>query len=182
MAILGTSNADVLVGTSGNDTILAGAGDDTVLAGAGNDIVSGGAGNDKIAGGAGDDTLAGGVGNDVIQGGDGNDIIIGGADADIMGGGDGADKFIFVSALDSGVGVGLRDVILDFEVGVDKIGLAALNLTAANIDLSQFFGGTTAAGAYAQLLRIDTDGDGSYDFEIQLNATGGTVTLADLIL
>ena len=173
MAILGTLNADVLVGTSGNDTILAGAGDDTVLAGAG---------NDKIAGGAGDDTLAGGGGNDVIQGGDGNDIIIGGADADIMGGGDGADKFIFVSALDSGVGVGLRDVILDFEVGVDKIGLAALNLTAANIDLSQFFGGTTAAGAYAQLLRIDTDNDGSYDFEIQLNATGGTVTLADLIL
>ena len=183
MAIIGTSGADTLVGTTSNDTILAGGGSDTVMAGAGHDIVTGGAGNDVIAGAAGPDTLSGGTGNDVLHGGADNDIIIGGGGRDIMSGGAGADTFIFQSATDSGVGVGSRDIVLDFQVGIDKLGLSALHLTRADIDLSHYYAGTDATTAYAQLLRVSTHHDGVYDFEIQLNTqhSGIAVTLADLL-
>lgn len=183
MAILGTSGDDVLVGTSGDDTILAGGGNDTVLASAGHDIVSGGAGNDLISGGSGGSTLGGGTGNDVIHGGADNDVIIGGAGNDTMSGGAGADTFVFVAA-DSGVGAGHRDVILDFTVGTDKIGLTALHLTAADIDLSHYYAGTNGFNAYSQLLRISSHHDGVFDMEVQLNTqhSGQVVTLADLYI
>lgn len=182
MAILGNGDDNVLLGTSGNDTILAGAGNDTVLAGAGDDRVSGGEGNDIISGGEGNDVLSGGDGNDLLIGGAGNDMLIGGEGRDSMRGGEGADTFIFTAADNLSLGVGERDIVLDFEVGVDKIGLRALNLTAADIDLSHWFGGTSADGSYAQLLRISTNHDGVFDLEIQLNATHGLATLADLYI
>jgi len=131
---------------------------------------------------AGRDSLAGGSGNDVIGGGTGDDAIIGGGGRDILSGGVGADSFIYNAASDSGVGAGQRDIILDFAHGLDKIGLRALHVTAADIDLSHWYGGTSAGTAYAQLLRISTQHNGVYDMEIQLNGTHGAVTLDDILL
>ncbi|MFK7837510.1 MAG: calcium-binding protein [Sulfitobacter sp.] len=76
----------------------------------------------EIDNGAGPDASAinfenviGTASNDVITGNDQDNIIRGGAGNDIMSGGEGADTFVFFEA-DIGV-----DVILDFEVGVDRL-------------------------------------------------------------
>lgn len=180
--VFANAGNDTVIGYNGNDVIGGGDGDDRLMGGGGDDRVSGGDGNDLVIGGEGDDTLSGGDGDDTITGGVGSDIVLGGEGRDTLRGGEDADLFLYHAATDSGLGVGVRDVILDFEVGVDKIGLSDFHLTAADIDLSTWFSGTSATNAYAQLLRIDTDHDGSFDMEIQLNATGGAVTLADLYL
>ncbi len=76
----------------------------------------------EIDNGAGQDASAinfenviGTASNDVITGNDQDNIIRGGSGNDIMSGGEGADTFVFFQA-DEGV-----DVILDFEVGVDRL-------------------------------------------------------------
>lgn len=124
---------DLVAGGLGNDSIFGGDGND-ILRGdlnrrdaqgdrnGGNDRIDGGAGNDRIGGKAGNDTLLGGDGNDQIWGDDGDDLIRGGRGNDrIYGdnrqGAQGSD--IFVLAMSEG-----RDLIFDFEVGIDKIGLA----------------------------------------------------------
>ncbi|MGC1494889.1 MAG: hypothetical protein WA790_03705 [Sulfitobacter sp.] len=64
-----------------------------------------------------DDVLGGGVGNDQLNGGNGNDILIDGAGQDTLRGGSGADLFIFTRD-------GVRDVILDYQTGIDQIDLS----------------------------------------------------------
>jgi Ca2+-binding RTX toxin-like protein len=78
------------------------------------DSLLGLAGNDTLEGGAGTDTLTGGAGNDSLDGGSDADTLIGGAGVDTMTGGSGDDLFVF-NLGDSGVGVGNRDVITDFD-------------------------------------------------------------------
>ncbi|MGF1523193.1 MAG: calcium-binding protein [Leptolyngbyaceae cyanobacterium] len=131
-----------LVGTRGNDTIAGGTDDnrlfggdgDDVLRGdrnqrsaqdgksGGNDYLDGGAGNDRIGGKGGDDTLLGGTGDDHLWGDDGDDVLRGGLGDDRLVGdndskGTGSDTFV----LARGEGT---DTILDFEIGIDFIGLA----------------------------------------------------------
>lgn len=173
---------DTVSGLAGQDRLLGGSGDDNILGGNGDDAIGGGEGNDKLLGGAGNDVISGGTGSDVLGGGTGDDLLIGGADRDTLSGGSGADTFVFLARTDSLAGTGVRDIVLDFQHGVDKIGLAALGLSSADIDLSAWFGGTSMAGSYAQLLRISTNHDGVFDMEIQLNGTHGEVTFADIIL
>jgi Ca2+-binding RTX toxin-like protein len=124
-----------------------------------------------------------GAGNDAIFGGAGIDNITGGAGKDTLSGGADKDTFIYTSASDSAAGVATRDVILDFEYGVDKIGLTALRVTAADINLTKFYAGADSSGAYAQLLRISTQHNGIYDMEIQINTRhmGIDLTLSDII-
>ncbi|WP_395173064.1 calcium-binding protein [Roseibium alexandrii] len=81
---------------------------------------------DFIDGGEGNDTIRGGLGDDTLVGGSGKDIIDGGADDDIMFGGVGEDTFVFEA--NSGV-----DRIVDFEAGVDKLDITALDTTAADL-------------------------------------------------
>ena len=148
--IVGTGQADRLKGTDtdekieglgGSDVIAGGLGDDFILGGSGNDILKGdlssqgsqngssqngtaggddviygGAGSDRILGGAGDDVLYGGNGDDNIMGNSGDDVIYGGKGDDRVSGGSGSDTFVLA------VREGL-DTILDFELGVDRIGL-----------------------------------------------------------
>jgi Ca2+-binding RTX toxin-like protein len=78
-----------------------------------------------VDGGDGADQLCGGRGTDQIDGGDGDDKIDGGAGNDYLFGGKGCDVFVF------GRGSG-RDMVADFEDGVDKISLA--RLTAERFD------------------------------------------------
>lgn len=119
-----------IVGWFGNDTIDAtgattgmvfalGAGDDVLIGGDGDDTVYAGTGDDLVLGGAGDDALIGGPGNDTLNGGTGNDFLLGGT---------GADVFVF----DNNFG---RDVIRDFEDGIDLIDFSNHSLVNTLSDL-----------------------------------------------
>jgi Ca2+-binding RTX toxin-like protein len=106
-----------------NDVINAQGGDDRVSGLGGDDILRGGLGNDTLLGGKGHDSLYGDAGTDILTGGNGDDLLRGGAGSDTLegdnwSGGYGSD--IFVLAPGEG-----NDFILDFQVGVDFIGLTA---------------------------------------------------------
>ncbi|KQN19486.1 cadherin [Sphingomonas sp. Leaf33] len=104
-----------------------GSGNDTITGTSEADTLNGGAGNDILYGLGGNDSLIGGTGNDTIDGGDGNDTIFGGAGRDIMTGGAGADIFRFTATGDSATTATTRDIITDFQRGVDKIDLSAID-------------------------------------------------------
>jgi Ca2+-binding RTX toxin-like protein len=186
----GGSGNDLLFGDNGNDKLQGGAGRDQLMGGNGNDDLDGGAGNDVLSGGAGVDELDGSDGTDTLSGGAGNDEVAGGADADLLTGGAGADEFKYDDASDSGVGVGVRDIITDFEAGVDDIGLRTLDANPATATDDSFTFLATEGAAFTNvagqlrfdidtvnnwtLVEGDTNGDGVADFQIQLN---GQITL-----
>ncbi|MCB5200682.1 hypothetical protein LGQ03_15705 [Loktanella sp. TSTF-M6] len=103
----GEDGADVLTGDEGRDRLSGGAGDDTLYGGEGMDVLYGGTGNDTLYGGTHDDRLVGNAGDDLLFGGAGDDYMMGGL---------GADQFHF----DAGT-----DRIADFEVGIDRLLIAA---------------------------------------------------------
>ncbi|NEP19932.1 MAG: calcium-binding protein [Leptolyngbya sp. SIO4C1] len=142
----GAAEGDTVAGDLGNDIITGGDGDDILrgdlnsrspqddVAG-GNDIIFGGEGNDRIGGKAGNDVLSGDAGDDMIWGDAGDDILMGVTGNDVLVGdnfsnGSGSDLFVF------GNGDG-TDTILDFEVGIDRIGLVEGELTFADLSLTQ---------------------------------------------
>ncbi|NET65052.1 MAG: glycerophosphodiester phosphodiesterase [Moorea sp. SIO1G6] len=156
--ISGTPDSDEIVGELGNDFITAGEGNDTVDGGLGNDLIQGeagddvlqgdfadstiggddvifgGLGNDRINGNLGNDKLYGGAGDDFIFGNEGDDLIRGGLGNDFLTGDDssgisGSDTFV----LAAGEGT---DFILDFQAGVDLIGLAD-GLTFGQLSIEQ---------------------------------------------
>ncbi|MEL7521475.1 MAG: pre-peptidase C-terminal domain-containing protein, partial [Cyanobacteria bacterium J06553_1] len=160
--IVGTEGVDTLIGNDqnnnidglgGNDTIAGGLANDLILGGdgddvlrgdlnerspqddtaGGNDIIFGGKGSDRIGGKSGNDILSGDAGDDFIWGDDGDDIIMGVTGNDILvgdnfSGGSGSDIFVF------GSGDG-TDTIMDFEVGVDRIGLIEGELSEVDVAL-----------------------------------------------
>ena len=111
--ILRTGNQDdIVIGNSGsqemNGTNLFNFGEDSPYTGDHNDIFFGDSGNDMILG----DNY--------------NDIIIGGIGTDILNGGAGIDTFIFKPG-DGGATESDTNIIEDFEIGIDKIGLTNIN-------------------------------------------------------
>lgn len=162
--IVGTDESESLVGTDSDETLLALGGNDTVAGGLGadkiegndgndllrgdlnerlsgdqgsDDTISGGAGNDRIGGKAGNDELYGDAGNDRIWGDQGDDLIRGGLGNDKLYGdtgnsSGGLDTFV----LAAGEGT---DTIVDFEVGIDLIGLAD-GLTFSDLTLEPQLG------------------------------------------
>ena len=157
-AIIGTSGRDVIYGDetvrfingdAGSDLIYGSAkndhidGDfnasvsgnqgnaDIILGGDGNDSIRGMGGHDVLFGDTGNDTLQGGFGNDILWGGSGNDRLIG--DGYFQSGG----QDTFVVARSSGT-----DTIVDFQVGVDRIGLAG-DLALEHLEFSQQPAGDT---------------------------------------
>ncbi|MEO1138420.1 MAG: calcium-binding protein [Pseudomonadota bacterium] len=80
--------------------------------------------------------------NDTIIGNDQNNVIRGGAGNDVMLGGDGADTFLFFEE-DAGV-----DVILDFEIGVDRIEFLTTDPT---VTVDNLLGSLTQAGDDVEL-------------------------------
>lgn len=119
-----------------------------------NVFVNSGQGNDTLIGGSGADHLVGLDGNDRINGGAGNDLLVGLA---------GVDTFVF-SGADPG-----RDTILTYQPGTDKIDLSAYGIGLANVQAT-----TTGPNT---LIKVDTDKDGDFDFEIFLG--GSTAPLAN---
>jgi glycerophosphoryl diester phosphodiesterase len=159
----GSADNDIIAGLLGNDNISGGDGDDVLrgdlnsrdpqvgIAG-GNDTIDGGNGNDDIGGKSGDDELFGGDGDDNLWGDDGDDILRGGFGDDILtgdnfSGGSGVDTFI----LATGEGT---DTIVDFEMGIDFIGLAD-GLTFDQLSLSQQ-GSDVAVAANGETLALVT--------------------------
>lgn len=114
-----TGDGDDIVTLGGDKNFVhTGNGDDHVLGSSGRDKVLGGNGDDRLAGLDGDDELHGENGDDLIVGGAGNDVVAGGTGNDMLWGGDDADEFVFTCNDD-------RDVIRDFEVGVDTLTLVS---------------------------------------------------------
>jgi hypothetical protein len=150
---------------------------ENLIAGSDADLVLRGNGRDNtISGGGGDDRLVGQYGNDTLTGGGGRDVMLGGA---------GDDSFVFQALSDSVVGAG-RDLIKEFEAGVDMIDLAAIDANSAMADDQAFSfigsgGFTQTAGELRAalfgantLVSGDVDGNGQADFHILL---AGNVTL-----
>ncbi|ETX26988.1 calcium-binding protein [Roseivivax isoporae] len=82
---------------------------------------TGGDGDDTLAGAERDDMLVGGAGNDRLSGGGGDDTLFAGIGADTLAGGAGADVFVFDAN-------GRRDIVRDFEPGIDRIDLGGWGL------------------------------------------------------
>jgi len=144
--------------------------------------------NDNLTGDAFDNTLNGGLGNDTLVGASGNDVLIGGAGKDTMTGGQGNDSFVFNATGDSVVGVN-ADVITDFEQGIDKINLAAIDADVFS-NGNQAFVLISANAAFSSAGQIKLDagnlygevtGDGIADFQVALTGVAG-LTVVDFVL
>ncbi|TCS12874.1 Ca2+-binding RTX toxin-like protein [Caulobacter sp. BK020] len=113
------------------------------------DLLRGDANGNILLGMAGDDTLDGGGGDDVISGGDGDDVILA-VGASSVSGDSGSDTFKFLLASDSTLAA--STLITDFQTGVDKISIAAMQPT--NVTIGQANGvytltaTTAAAGTF----------------------------------
>ncbi len=160
----GSANA-TLTGGSGYSEFYGGEGDDTLVLGdggggadgdAGNDTLTGGSGFERLLGGEGDDLLNtgegggrawGGKGHDTLTGGSGDDMLVGGRGDDVLTGAAGADEFRFKTGLSNVVETNL---ILDFEVGVDTLGLRAVSIASITV--------------------ADLDGDGVEDSSVLLSS------------
>jgi uncharacterized repeat protein (TIGR01451 family) len=144
-SIEGGEGNDTLVGSNGipgspndgNDTLVGGNGDDLMFGNEQDDILGAGGGNDVVFGGQGNDAIAGETGNDLIYGDAGDDLISGGAGADV-----------FVVATSTGT-----DTIVDFEVGVDLLGLAG-ELTFDQLTFTQEEGITIVGVGDAPIVRL----------------------------
>ena len=117
----GTNGKDKLVGKGGNDELDGKGNRDKLYGGSGNDEIDGDGGNDLLYGGSGNDDLDGGSGRDKLWGGKGRDELDGDKGNDVLVGGKGADRFVF----DDNDG---RDVIKDFQVGLDRIEIDVNNI------------------------------------------------------
>ena len=125
-------------------------------------FLNGADGNDTINGGGDVDSILGGKGNDKLNGGTGNDLILGGEGDDSLSGGAGADSFFYDSLADG------HDLIIGFD-GNANGGQDVLDLETLFNDL----GAGTEAERIARVqvtdrgaavdVRIDTDGNGSFD-------------------
>jgi Ca2+-binding RTX toxin-like protein len=184
-------NVENLVLTGAADANTTGGGNplDNVITGdAGNNRLVGARGDDTLQGAAGDDFLFGGADNDVLRGGNGRDQLIGGLGTDDMTGGAGVDFFIFRSAAESPAGSG-RDIIRDFQTGIDKINLRPIdaNAGAGGNQVFTFIDDAAFTGTAGQLryqdgiLAGDTNGDGVADLEIQL-ANNAAISATDILL
>lgn len=173
----GTGNTldNLITGAGGNDNLSGLDGLDTLHGGAGNDTLNGGNGNDLLNGDAGNDSLVGGAGNDQLNGGDGVDRLIGGAGADTLRGGAGADVFVYAAAADTGNTLATRDTIADFESGVDKIDLSAIDARPNNVINTFTWIADAAFSAQGQLrYRVDL-GTGQVVVEANTDNNNNTV-------
>jgi Ca2+-binding RTX toxin-like protein len=167
------STDDTITGYSSGDYLTAWGGNDLVRGLQGNDILEGGDGNDTLVGGTGDDTLKGEAGDDVLRGGDGNDVLVGGAGRDTLQGDAGADIFRFFSVAEIGKAGGTRDVVRDFEQGLDLIDLSKIDPSADAGDQAFAFVADFTDTGVAEvravvsgtntLVQLDADGDARAD-------------------
>jgi hypothetical protein len=111
------------------DTIL---GFENANGGSGDDLIVGSAAANTLKGGGGQDSLFGFGGKDALNGGPGNDDLFGGPGNDQLTGGSGFDTFHYAKLSDSGITAGTRDLIADFEPGIDQIDLQLIDANKTN--------------------------------------------------
>lgn len=175
-----------------HDTLLGDSHGDVVYSGAGSDLVRGLSGNDNLNGESGSDLLYGGTGDDALQGGDGDDSLRGDRGRDLLTGGDGEDVFSYTALSHSGVAYAIRDIVFDFERGVDTIDLVdidANNLQPGNQSFAWVAEFTGTAGELewdpsTKGIRLsgDVDGDAVADFSIEVRINADRVYGSDLWL
>ena len=174
------TNFENAKGGAGVDAIYGSAAANTLDSGGGGGIMFGFGGNDTLIGGAGDEGLVGGAGKDTLTS------------------GTGADVFFYSAITDSGVTTATRDLITDFEDGIDKIDLANIDANTTNgvaDDAFNFIGTNVAFSHVAGELRAfwtasgkiiegDVNGDAKADFSIELTDPTHVITLtgADFFL
>lgn len=175
-----SAGVDLLWGGEGNDTVFGGSEADRLFGGAGRDVLHGDMGDDVIDGGEGADLLFGGHGRDRLLGGAGDDTILGGMGGDTLSGGAGADVFVFATAAEIGLGR-FRDVISDFQPGLDRIDLRGMGLV---LSAEGPLGGGRASvwqDAASGLLMGDVNGDRVADWMLEVQGMARLAAL-DLIL
>lgn len=173
--LVSTNFRDVVTGNAVANHILAMNGDDTVDGRNGNDTLVAGDGRDTLFGGDGNDFLVGDTGNDALNGGAHNDTLEGGHGLDVLTGGSGADRFVFrISSFqgpDSGIALGSRDLIFDFQRGSDKIDLSPIDAIAGSGGNNAFtFIGAAQFSAEGQV-RVIAEGSKTV---VELNTTGSS--------
>ncbi len=146
---------------------------DNLRGDANDNVLEGGAVSDRLYGRAGDDTLDGGTGVDALYGNLGADVMTGGPDLR-------GDRFIYFSMNETGVGAGNRDIITDFQTGLDRIEIRRFDADTTQGGRQGFdfvadaaFTNTAGELRYAQtggntIVQGDVNGDGLADFEIEL--------------
>jgi Ca2+-binding RTX toxin-like protein len=185
--LTGSNFNDRLTGDVGNNVLDGGIGNDTLKGGGGDDTLIGGLGNDDLNGGDGTDSLYGGSGDDSLSGGNGADTLVGGTGHDYLTGGFGSDTFVFEqtrgifgrAVLDTGNDSATRDVIVDFSGDTINLSSYDANSRVAGNQAFTWIGETGFTGQAGQLHQSfengntvvsgDINGDGIYDFQIQLN-------------
>ena len=177
--IFGDAGNDILIGGEGKDELHGGLGNDLLFGQEGGDTLFGDEGNDTLWGDGGADTLNGGSGNDRIEAHGGDDFVNGGTGVDFMIGGKGNDTFFFdLTAGDSGIGAGNRDIISDFDAdAADTLSFGGISSFSFMGDETQSFAGAGAASGRfndsLKVLEIDADGDQIVDLEIELQGVSG---------
>jgi serralysin len=146
--------------------------------------------------GAASDILFGFGGNDTLDGGAGGlDRLLGGAGKDVLTGGPGIDGFQYLALSDSGITEATRDLIADFEPGIDKIDLHVIDANTTNAagtnDAFTFIGTnvpfTGSAGQLhafwdaigSQIVEGDVNGDAKADFSIEIADPTHAITLSN---
>ncbi|WP_256875197.1 esterase-like activity of phytase family protein [Nostoc sp. C052] len=133
----GGNGNDVItvVEASGSNNLLGAAGDDnlsviegsrqSLFGGSGNDTLTSGGSNNRLYGGSGDDKLFSNA-NDSLFGGDGDDVLFAGqGGSNSLTGGTGIDQFWIANAsLPTS-----KNIVTDFAIGIDKIGLGGVGIT-----------------------------------------------------
>ncbi|KXU31018.1 cadherin [Sphingobium sp. 22B] len=122
-------NLTVVVNNVSGLSLTAASGGSTLIGQGEEDTLRGAGGNDTLIGNGGADTLNGAGGNDIIDGGAGADRITGGAGADILTGGADADLFIYNATGNSTPAI--MDRLMDFQQGIDRIDLSAIDAMPA---------------------------------------------------
>jgi uncharacterized protein (TIGR03118 family) len=104
----------------------------------GKDAIYGLDGFNSLYGNGGNDVIVGGKDGDLIFGGDGNDLIVGGKGSDVLFGGAGVDTFAYRKG-DGGKTIAdlAADIISDFKVGEDKIGVIKGEIAVSDIAFEQ---------------------------------------------
>jgi Ca2+-binding RTX toxin-like protein len=161
-------------------------------------VIVGGAFNDRLSGGAGNDVLKGGAGSDTLAGNVGDDFFVGGAGRDFLYGGDGRDIFYYGAVNESAAGSNNRDLVYDFQHGIDKFDISKIDANGARAgDTFTFIGNAQFSGISGQLrfgyynpagtandrtsIAGDTNGDRVADFQIELVGLK-TISAIDFVL
>ncbi|MEH1998974.1 MAG: esterase-like activity of phytase family protein [Nostoc sp.] len=126
VTVVEANGSNNLFGAAGNDTLTVVEGTRQLsFGGSGNDTLTSNGSNNRLYGGSGDDKLFSHV-NDSLFGGDGDDVLFAGQQGgNRLSGGASADQFWIANASLPAS----KNIITDFAIGIDKIGLGGIGVT-----------------------------------------------------